>query len=184
MKLIVAVTGASGSVYAENLLKTAKKMEIETHLIISKAAEKVIKHELGSVNELKGLSDYIYGPDDLESPLASGSFVVNGMIIVPASMKTIGALAHGYNSNLVTRAADVQLKERRPLIIVPRETPLHAIHLENMAKLSTLGAVILPAMPAFYHEPATIDDLVNFITGKILDQLGVPNELYKRWAGA
>ena len=184
MKLIVAVTGASGSIYAESLLKTAKNMQIESHLIVSKAAEKVIKHELGDVKKLEELANFSYNPEDLEAPLASGSFIVNGMIIVPASMKTIGALAHGYNSNLVTRAADVQLKERRPLVIVPRETPLHAIHLENMAKLSTLGAVILPAMPAFYHEPTTIDDLVNFITGKILDQLSVPNELFKRWTGS
>jgi 4-hydroxy-3-polyprenylbenzoate decarboxylase len=184
LKLIVAVTGASGSIYADSFLKTAKKMEIEIHLIVSKAAEKVVTHELGNVKAFMELADYIYEPDDLEAPLASGSFAVNGMVIIPASMKTIAALANGYNSNLVTRAADVQLKEKRKLIIVPRETPLHAIHLENMAKLSTVGAVILPAMPAFYHRPTTIDDLVNFIIGKVLDQLGVQNELFKRWTGA
>lgn len=183
LKLIIAVTGASGSIYAETLLKTAKNMNIETHLIVSKAAEKVIKHELGDVLKIKELANFTYKPDDLEAPLASGSFVVDGMVIVPASMKTIGALAHGYNSNLVTRAADVQLKERRPLIIVPRETPVHTIHLENMAKLSTLGAVILPAMPAFYHKPTTIEELVNFITGKIFDQLGITNDLFRRWTG-
>jgi 4-hydroxy-3-polyprenylbenzoate decarboxylase len=106
---------------------------------------------------------------------------VDAMVVVPASMKTMGALANGYVSNLVTRAADVHLKERRPLILVPRETPLHAVHLENMAKLSRLGAVVLPAMPGFYHRPETVDDVADFIVGKILDQLNVPNQLFRRW---
>ncbi|MCW4049226.1 MAG: UbiX family flavin prenyltransferase [Candidatus Bathyarchaeota archaeon] len=184
MKIIVAVTGASGTIYAKSLLEAAKSHGLETHLIVTDAAKKVAKHEIGGVNSLMELADHSYKPDDLEAPIASGSFRVDAMVIVPATMKTIGALAHGYNSNLVTRAADVQLKERRPLIIVPRETPLHAIHLENMAKLSTVGAVILPAMPGFYHDPQSVDDLVRFITGKIMDQLGIPNNIYKRWGEA
>jgi 4-hydroxy-3-polyprenylbenzoate decarboxylase len=183
VRLVVAVTGASGSIYAKNFLEAAKSQGIETHLIVTEAGKTVAGHELGKTEKLTELADFTYEPDDLEAPLASGSFRVDGMVIVPATMKTVAALAHGYNDNLVTRAADVHLKEHRPLILVPRETPLHAIHLENMARLSRLGAVILPAMPGFYHHPESIDDLASFISGKILDQLGVPNNLYRRWGG-
>ena len=181
MRLVVAVTGASGSIYAKNFLEAAKSHGIETHLIVTEAGKTVVGHELGGVEKLTVVADHTYNPQDLEAPLASGSFRVDGMVIVPATMKTVAALANGYNANLVTRAADVHLKERRPLIMVPRETPLHAVHLENMARLSRLGAVILPAMPGFYHHPESVDDLANFISGKILDQLGVPNNLYRRW---
>jgi len=183
VKLVVAVTGASGSIYAENFLRAAKSQGIETHLIVTDAGKTVVGHELGDSETLTGLADFTYEPNDLEAPLASGSIRVDGMVIVPATMKTVAALAHGYNANLVTRAADVHLKEGRPLIVVPRETPLHAVHLENMARLGRLGAVILPAMPGFYHNPESIDDLASFISGKILDQLGVPNKLYRRWGG-
>lgn len=181
MRLVVAVTGASGSIYARNFLEAARSNGIETHLIVTEAGKTVAEHELGGVEQLTALADFTYEPHDLEAPLASGSFRLDGMVIVPATMKTVAALAHGYDSNLATRAADVHLKERRPLVIVPRETPLHAVHLENMARLSRLGAVILPAMPGFYHHPESIDDLASFISGKILDQLGVPNNLYRRW---
>jgi 4-hydroxy-3-polyprenylbenzoate decarboxylase len=183
LKLVVAVTGASGSIYAKNFLEAAKSHGIETYLIVTEAGKTVAGHELGGVEKLTAIADHIYNPNDLEAPLASGSFRVDGMVIVPATMKTVAALAHGYNANLVTRAADVHIKERRPLIVVPRETPLHAVHLENMARLSRLGAVILPAMPGFYHHPESVDDLASFISGKILDQLGVPNNLYRRWGG-
>jgi flavin prenyltransferase len=181
MKLVVAVTGASGVVYALNFLKAATKYDLETYLVITEAAEKVAKHELGDIEQLKSLAKRVYTPEDLAADIASGSYPLDGMVIVPASMKTVSALANGYADNLVTRVADVQLKERRPLIVVPRETPLHAVHLENMAKLSRLGAVILPAMPGFYHNPESVDDLVDFIVGKILDQLGVDNKMYTRW---
>lgn len=181
MRIIVAATGASGTIYALRLLKACRDLGIETHLIVTEAAEKVAGHEIGGARKLVELADHSYGPDELEAPIASGSFRVDAMVVVPASMKTIGALANGYVPNLVTRAADVHLKERRLLIMVPRETPLHAVHLENMAKLSRLGAVILPAMPAFYHKPETVEDVVDFIVGKILDQLNVANELYRRW---
>ena len=181
MELIIAVTGASGIIYAKSLLDALKQHEINTHLIISEAAEKVAKHELEDIKQLEKLATNVYPPDNLEAPIASGSYQVDAMIIIPASMKTIGALASGYTHNLITRAADVQLKERRKLIVVPRETPLHTIHLENLNKLSQVGAVILPAMPGFYHNPETIEDLVNLITGKILDQLGIPNQVYNRW---
>lgn len=181
MKLIIAITGASGIIYAKKLLETTKKYEIETHLIITKNAKTVARHEIGEPRQLENLASYNYEPNDLSSPLASGSFETDAMIIVPSSMKTISAIAHGFSSNLVTRAADVHLKERRKLIIVPRETPLNTIHLENMTKLSQMGVVILPAMPAFYHKPKNVEEVTNFIVGKILDQLGLDNKLYNRW---
>jgi len=184
MKLIVAVTGASGTAYALSFLKALKQLGVETHLIVTESAQKVASHEIGDIKQLTSLTTHVYNPDDMMAGIASGSYPVDGMVIVPSTMKTIAALANGFADNLVTRAADVQLKERRPLIIVPRETPLHAVHLENMAKLSHLGAVILPAMPGFYHKPETIDDLVDFISGKILDQLGIKNHLYTRWGSA
>jgi len=180
MRLIVAITGASGVIYGKRLLEVLGNKGFEVHLVVSKAAEKVIDQELGKCDWVS-LATRVYFPDELTAPIASGSFKVDGMVIVPASMKTLGALASGYCEDLISRAADVQLKEGRRLIVVPRETPLHAIHLENMAKLSKMGVVILPAMPGFYHNPKTINDLVNFIVGKILDQLGVENELYKKW---
>lgn len=184
MKLIVAVTGASGIPYAVSFLKAAKQYKIETHLIITDAAKKVASHEIGDINQLTDHATRVYAPEEISAGIASGSYPVDGMVIVPSSMKTIAALANGFADNLVTRAADVQLKEKRTLIVVPRETPLHAVHLENMAKLSRLGAVILPAMPGFYHDPESVDDLVDFISGKILDQLGIDNDLYNRWGSA
>ena len=181
MKLIIAVTGASGIIYAKKLLETTKEFKIETHLIITKNAKTVARHEIGDPQQLEHLASYLYEPNDLTSPLASGSFKADAMVIIPSSMKTISALAHGFSSNLVTRAADVHLKERRTLILVPRETPLNTIHLENMTKLSQMGVVILPAMPAFYHKPKSVEEITNFIVGKIFDQLGLDNNLYKRW---
>jgi 4-hydroxy-3-polyprenylbenzoate decarboxylase len=156
MKLVVAITGASGIIYSLNFLNAARNHNIETHLIITEAAKLVAKHENIKIKELEGLSDYLYKAKNLEAPLSSGSYRMDGMVIVPCSMKTLGALANGYTENLVVRAADVQLKERRSLILVPRETPLHTIHLENMSKLSRNGVVILPAMPGFYHDPKEI----------------------------
>jgi flavin prenyltransferase len=180
MRLIVAITGASGIIYSKRFLEEAKRRRFEVHLVVSAAADKVAEAELGGV-DWSALASHVYPPEDLAAPIASGSFKVDAMVIVPTTMKTIGALASGYCDDLISRAADVQMKEGRRLILVPRETPLHAIHLENMAKLSRMGVTIMPAMPGFYHEPKTIDDLVNFIVGKMLDQLGVENDLYKRW---
>ena len=180
MRLIVAITGASGVIYGKRFLEVAKEKKLEIHLIVSSAGEKVAECELGKVN-WSTLASKLYSPDNLVAPLASGSFKVDAMVIVPASMKTIGALASGYCDDLISRAADVQLKEGRKLIVVPRETPLHVIHLENMAKLSRIGVTVLPAMPGFYHEPKTIEDLVDFVVGKILDQLEIPHKLFRRW---
>jgi 4-hydroxy-3-polyprenylbenzoate decarboxylase len=184
MKIIVAITGASGIAYSLSFLKAAEKHGIEVFLIITDSAKKVANHEIGGISELTKLANRVYHPDELSAEISSGSYPIDGMVIIPASMKTVAALANGFADNLVTRAADVQLKERRTLIVVPRETPLHAVHLENMAKLSNLGAIILPAMPGFYHMPKTIDDLLDFISGKIMDQLKVDNKLFTRWGSA
>ncbi len=162
-----------------------REKNVETHLIISKAAEKVIKHELGMTKEdVEKLADHFYNVDDWSAPIVSGSFKTDGMIIIPCSMKTLAGIAHGYSDNLVLRAADVTLKEKRRLILVPRETPLNIVHLRNMLALAEQGAVIVPAMPAYYHKPKDIDDLVDFVVGKVLDLLEMEHTLYKRWAGS
>lgn len=184
MRLVVAITGSSGVIYGVRLLEACKKLGVETELIISKAAETLIELELGkSAKELQKLAMRSYPPDDLTAPLASGSYQVDGMVIVPCSMKTLGAIANGIADNLITRAADVTLKQNRPLVLVPRETPLNLIHLENMAKLKRAGATILPAMPAFYHKPKEIIDLADFIVGRIFEMFGVEHELYRKWKG-
>ena len=177
MSILVAITGASGVIYGVRLLEVLKDKNIKTYCVISKSAEKILRHEIGDFD----LKIPHYREDEITAPFSSGSFKLNAMAVVPCSMKTLAAMAHGYASNLITRSADVMLKEKKKLIIVPRETPLNAIHLENMLKLANMGAIILPAMPAFYHKPEKIEDLVDFIVGKILDSLGVENELYKRW---
>lgn len=185
MRLIVAITGASGVVYGKRLLKVLREKNVETHLIISKAAEKVIEYELGMAKEdLEKLADHAYDVDDWSSPIVSGSFKTDGMIIIPCSMKTLAGIAHGYSDNLVLRAADVTLKEKRRLILVPRETPLNVVHLRNMLELAKQGVVIVPAMPAYYHKPKDIDDQVDFVVGKVLDLLEMKHTLYKRWREA
>jgi len=185
VRLIVAITGASGAVYGKRLLKMLRERNVETHLIISKSAEKVIEYELGMTKEgVEELADHTYSADDWNSPIVSGSFKTDGMIIIPCSMKTLAGIAHGYADNPILRAADVTLKEKRRLILVPRETPLSVVHLRNMLALAEQGVVIVPAMPAYYHKPKNIDDLVGFVVGKVLDLLGVEHTLYKRWRGA
>lgn len=182
LRLIVAVTGASGVVYARRLLEVLREKKIETYLVVSKAAEKVIEHELAaSKQELEKLADHVYGVDDLDAPLMSGSFLTDGMIIVPCTMKTLAGIVHGYADNLILRAADVTLKEKRKLIVVPRETPLNMVHLRNMLEAAEIGISVVPAMPAFYHKPKKIDDLVDFVVGRVLDCLGVEHKLFKRW---
>jgi len=162
-----------------------RSMGVETHLVVSKAAKRVIEHELEMTREdLEKLADHAYDVDDLTAPLVSGSFKTDGMIIIPCSMKTLAGIAHGYSDNLVLRAADVTLKERRKLILVPRETPLSVIHLQNMLELARQGAVVVPAMPAYYHKPKNIDGLVDYVVGKVLDCLGIDHALFERWSGA
>jgi len=182
VRLVVAITGASGSIYGIRLLEVLKDKGVETHLIVSKTAEKVILHETDKpINYVKDLATFCYEEEDLTAPIASGSFEFDGMVVVPCSMKTLSGIASGFAINLIIRAADVTLKEQRTLILVPRETPFSVIHLSNMLKLAKIGAVILPPIPAFYNLPESIDDIINHTVGKILDVLKIKHQLYKRW---
>lgn len=180
MRVLVAITGASGVIYGLRLLEVLKDKKLETHCVISEAAKKIIRHEVRG-KKYQSLIESCHAANDIEASFSSGSFKLDAMVVAPCSMKTLAAIANGYADNLITRAADVMLKERRKLVLVPRETPLSAIHLENMLKLSQLGVVILPAMPAFYHNPKSVEDLVDFVAGKTLDALGIENNLFRRW---
>jgi 4-hydroxy-3-polyprenylbenzoate decarboxylase len=184
LKLIIGVTGASGSRYALKLLEALEERGIERVLIMSRNGEAIAKHELGEegLKRMRGLSSEAY-PNDFGCPYISGSSKFDGMVVVPCSMKTLSEISTGHSSSAISRIADVALKEGRPLVLVPRETPLSAIHLENMLRLSRAGAIVLPAMPAFYMRPKDLDDLVGFIAGRILDVLKIDNDLYRRWGG-
>jgi 4-hydroxy-3-polyprenylbenzoate decarboxylase len=180
--IIIAITGASGVIYSLKLLEALKKLDIETGVVVSKPAEIIFDYELAmKLDEIKDLANHYYEPNDLTSSINSGSFKFDSLVIVPCSMKTLSAIANGYGNNAITRVADVALKERRKTVIVPRETPLRSIHLENMLEISKEGGIILPAMPAFYHNPQTVEDMVDFLVGKILDSLDIENDLFKRW---
>jgi len=182
MKIIVAITGASGSIYGIRLVEELAKNN-EVFIIISDAAKLVIKHEYHDFKMETNEKVKIYDQDQIDAGIASASFGADAMIVCPCSMKTLAAIAVGYSDNLITRAADVMIKERKKLILVLRETPLSPIHLENMLKLSKLGIVIMPACPGWYHKPKKLDDMINFVVGKIIDELGIDNNLYKRWLG-
>ena len=180
--IIVAITGASGVIYGIKLLETLNKLNIENCLIISDTGKIVIESETKyKVKDIIKLADNYYDFNDLTSSINSGSFKTDGLVVVPCSMKTLSAIANGYGANTITRVADVCLKEHRPTIIVPRETPLRTIHLQNMLNLSKEGAIILPAMPGFYSKHDTLDDQITVIVGKILDSLKIENEIYERW---
>lgn len=180
--IIIAITGASGVIYGIKLLEALKKLNIETALLISDTAKTVLKYETDfDLEYVIDLADEYYDSNDLTAAINSGSFKFKAMVIVPCSMKTLSAVANSFGDNAITRAADVSLKERRKLIIVPRETPLRTAHIENMYKISKEGGIILAAMPGFYHNPESLDDIYNFITGKILDSLSIENDLFKRW---
>jgi 4-hydroxy-3-polyprenylbenzoate decarboxylase len=178
MKLAVAVTGASGVAYGLRLLEILKEKGVEHVCIASDAALKIIDYE--TKEGAKKLGDCIK-ENEIDADVASGSFKMDAMVIIPCSMKTLSAVSNGYASNLITRAADVMIKEGRKLVIVPRETPLSPLHLENMLNLSKIGVIVLPAMPAFYHKPKELVDMVDFVVGKVLDVLGIDNNLYRRW---
>lgn len=182
-RLIVGITGSSGALLGIRLLQVVRKnRNIETHLVISNGANTVIEQETNfKRREIEALASYSYPETDMTAAIASGSFLTEGMIVIPCSMKTLAGIATGYSENLVLRAADVTLKERRKLVLVVRESPLSAIHFENMLKLSRLGVVILPATPSFYTKPKTLEDIVDFTVGRALDIMGIEHSLFKRW---
>ncbi len=185
-RIVVGITGASAVLYGIRLLQELGRSEgVETHLILSKAASVTLSLECPdwSVNGVKALADVCHKESDIAASIASGSFPVTAMAIVPASMKTVGQVAHGVGETLLHRAADVTLKERRPLIVVPRETPLHLGHLRNLTTLAELGAVIVPPMVAFYHRPQTVEQVVDHTVGKVMELLGLPHQLYPTWTG-
>ena len=180
--ILVSIGGASGSIYGIRLLEFLQDRNIHTFLIVSEGAKKIIDHETShSYSSLKKLVDTVYENDNLFAGPASGSFSLDAMVIVPCSMKTLSAVANGYSDTLTARAASCMLKEHKTLIIVPRETPMDLPSLQNMVKAYQAGAFILPAMPGFYYIPSSINDLVDFIVGKILDQLHIPHTLYQKW---
>ena len=185
MRLVVGITGSSGVIYGIKLLEVLLKIKIETHLIISQWGERNVQIETDkSVEFVKSLATRYYNNDDMAAPISSGSFKTDGMAIVPCSMKTLSSIANGYDDNLVSRAAGVCIKESRRLVIVPRETPLSKIHLQNMTRLADIGVIVLPAMPGFYQRPKSMDDLITHIAGKILDQFGIEHNIYRRWGEA
>ena len=182
MKLIIGISGATGPIYGIRMLEVLKKLQVETHLILSSWAEKTIAIETDySVDYVKSLASVVHPSTNQAAIVSSGSFKTDGMVIAPCSMKTLAAISHGYADNLLSRSADVILKEKRKLVLVPRETPLNEIHLENMLRLARMGTVILPPMPAFYTKPETIDDIVLHTVSRTLDQFGIDNSVSKRW---
>ncbi|GBF33756.1 3-polyprenyl-4-hydroxybenzoate carboxy-lyase UbiX [Desulfocucumis palustris] len=184
MRIVVAITGATGAVYGVAVLEALKSLGIETHLILSPWAVKTIELETDyTAAQVAELATVSFQPEDLTAGPASGSFSHQGMIIAPCSMKTLASIANGYADNLISRAADVTIKEKRPLVLLARETPLNAIHLENMLKLSRLGVVVMPPIPSFYQRPATIGDLIRQTAGRALELLGIENDIFSRWNG-
>ena len=190
--VVLGMTGASGAPYAVELLRTLNRLGRTVHLTISTSGAQVLREELGIEVALGRFDARVFGDldasrvvyhhhADFSAGIASGSFPTAGMVVAPCSMSTLASVAHGITTNLITRAADVHLKERRKLILVPRETPLSLIHLENMAAVTRAGAVVLPAMPGWYHRPTGLDDLIRFVVARICDQLGVANETAPRW---
>jgi len=183
-RLIVALTGATGTAIGIRLLELLRNTSVETDLVMSRWARRTLLQETAySVAEVEALATRVYPPSDQGAPISSGSFVTIGMVIVPCSMRTLAAIAHGLGDNLIHRAADVVLKERRRLVLAVRETPFSEIHLENMLKLARMGVVIAPPMPAFYSKPQSIDDLVTYSAARLLDQLDIHLEMPSRWAG-
>ncbi|MDP8080150.1 UbiX family flavin prenyltransferase [Phocoenobacter skyensis] len=183
-RLVIAITGASGAIYAIRMLEVLKSTEVETHLIISNAAKQTIAAETNySLTEIKALADKVYDIRDIGAAISSGSFRTRGMIILPCSMKTLSGVANSYTDDLITRAADVILKERKPLVLCVRETPLHLGHLRLMTQVTEMGGQIVPLMPAFYHQPKTVADIVDQGVNRLLDQFDIylGDELFTRW---
>ncbi len=185
-RIILGMTGATGAIYGKRILEVLKAQGgFETHLVVSDAGALNIHYELGIKRGALGeLADQVHRIDDIAAPIASGGFKTEGMIIAPCSMKTLAAIAHGFGDNLISRAADVVLKERRRLVVVPREAPLNLAHVRNMVSLTEMGGIIYPPVPAFYAKPITLDDLVNETVGRVLSLLEIQTEgLYKPWVG-
>lgn len=181
-RFIVAITGASGHVYGIRLLETLRELGLETHLVMSRSAIVALAHETDlKLKDVHALADYVHGNDDVAAPISSGSFRTRGMIIAPCTTKTLGEIASGACGTLVSRAADVVLKERRRLVMMLRETPLHLGHLRNMVTVTEIGAIIMPPVPAFYPKPATIDEIVDHTVGRALDLFDLDSGRFKRW---
>ncbi len=183
-ELIIAITGASGAVFGVRMLEILQESDIKTHLIVSKAAAITIPHETNmTVKQVEHLADVVHKVGDISACISSGSFKTMGMVIAPCSVKTMSEIATGISSNLISRAADVMLKERRKLVLMVRETPLHTVHLRHMTTLSEMGAIIAPPVPAFYNQPATIDDQVTHSVGRVLDLFDIESNRINRWKG-
>lgn len=182
-RLIVGIAGSSGPQFGVRLLQVLRDINhVEVHLVMSKGSERSLELEMDTtVEEVESLADVVYKQGDLAAAISSGSFLTTGMVIAPCSMRTLGALASGVTGDLLSRAGDVCLKEGRRLVLVPRETPLNLIHIRNMETMLLAGAVIMPPVPAFYHRPQTINDLLDHTVGKILDQFKIPHDLFRRW---
>lgn len=184
MRLIVGITGATGTIFGVRLLQMLKEAAIESHFVMSKWGARTLVHETSfTVDDVKALATYTYSDTDQGAAISSGSFITEGMIVAPCSVRTLAAIAHGQGDNLIHRAADVILKERRKLVLMVREAPLNDIHLENMLKLSRMGVVMIPPVPAFYNHPQTLDDMVNHIVMRALDQFGIHVDAATRWDG-
>jgi len=181
-RIVVGITGASGVIYGIRLLEVLQSSGLETHLVLSEAASQNLGYETTySVEQVLDLADVVYDNQNLAGAIASGSFLTAGMVVIPCTIKTLSSIAHSYNDNLMTRAADVTLKEQRRLVLVVRETPLHKGHIRLMAEAADMGAIILPPIPAFYHQPATVMDIVDQSVGKVLDCMGIEHSLFRRW---
>ena len=184
MRIVVGITGASGAIYGIRALEALNKLSVETHLILSRWARTTIATETGCpIEKVEALASTVYHHDNQAAAVSSGSFKTDGMIIAPCSMKTLAAIRIGYADSLITRAADVTLKERRKLVLLARESPFSEIHLENMLALTRMGAVIFPPVPAFYNQPKTLEDVIHHIVGRLLDQFGLETGELHRWEG-
>ncbi len=184
-RIVVGISGASGVIYGIRMLEVLKTVDaLETHLIITHAARVTLSLET-SIDpvEIERLANHVHAPGDLAAPLSSGSFRTEGMVVIPCSMKSLSMIAYSLNENLLIRAADVTLKERRKLVLIPRETPLHMGHLKAMTAVTEMGGVIMPPVPSFYHHPKTIEGIIDQTVGKVLDQFNIPHQLFNRWAG-
>jgi 4-hydroxy-3-polyprenylbenzoate decarboxylase len=183
-RIIIGIAGASGVIYGVHMLRLLKEKELEIHLIISEAGKRNIEIETSyGVREVEAMADVVYDNKDVGASLASGSFLTGGMVVAPCTIKTLSGIANSYTTNLLVRASDVTLKEKRKLVLLVRETPFHVGHLRLMTRAAQMGAHILPPVPSFYHQPKTIDDIINQTIGKVFDYMGIEHDLFKRWGG-